>query len=47
MTCGTGALLFENDPLSAICSTVCDHEVQCAGNCVLGKKWRRKGKVWS
>ncbi len=33
-----GALLFENNPLSAICSTVCNHEVQCAGNCVLGKK---------
>lgn len=33
-----GALLFENNPLSAICSTVCNHEVQCAGHCVLGKK---------
>lgn len=33
-----GALLFENNPLSAICSMVCNHEMQCAGNCVLGKK---------
>ena len=33
-----GEKLFENNPLSAICSTVCNHERQCAGNCVLGKK---------
>lgn len=33
-----GEKLFENNPLSAICSTVCNHEKQCAGNCVLGKK---------
>lgn len=33
-----GAKLFENNPLSVICSIVCDHEAQCAGHCVLGKK---------
>jgi len=33
-----GALLFNNNPLSAICSTVCPHETNCAGHCVLGKK---------
>ncbi len=33
-----GEILFENNPLSAICSTVCNHEEQCAGHCVLGKK---------
>ncbi len=33
-----GEILFENNPLSAICSAVCNHEMQCAGHCVLGKK---------
>ena len=33
-----GQLLFENNPLSAVCALVCNHEKQCAGNCVLGKK---------
>ena len=33
-----GAKLFANNPLSLICSIVCDHEAQCAGHCVLGKK---------
>ncbi|MGN0266672.1 MAG: NAD(P)-dependent oxidoreductase [Lachnospiraceae bacterium] len=33
-----GKELFDNNPLSAICSTVCNHEMQCAGHCVLGKK---------
>lgn len=33
-----GELLFENNPMSVICATVCNHEVQCAGHCVLGKK---------
>ncbi len=33
-----GRILFENNPMSAICSIVCDHEAQCAGHCVLGKK---------
>ena len=33
-----GAILFENNPMSVICSIVCNHEQQCLGNCVLGKK---------
>lgn len=33
-----GLMLFENNPLSVICSLVCDHEKQCEGHCVLGKK---------
>lgn len=33
-----GKELFDNNPLSAICSTVCNHEMQCAGHCILGKK---------
>lgn len=33
-----GKLLFENNPLSLICSIVCDHDQQCRGNCVLSKK---------
>lgn len=33
-----GQELFENNPMSVICATVCNHEAQCAGHCVLGKK---------
>ena len=33
-----GRLLFENNPLSAICSIVCPHENNCNGNCILGLK---------
>lgn len=33
-----GRMLFENNPLSAICSIVCPHENNCYGNCVLGIK---------
>lgn len=33
-----GKELFENNPLSVVCSTVCNHEAQCAGHCVLAKK---------
>ena len=33
-----GAMLFENNPLSMICSLICNHDNQCEGNCVLGKK---------
>ncbi|MBQ7400162.1 MAG: NAD(P)-dependent oxidoreductase [Clostridia bacterium] len=33
-----GWLLFENNPLTTICSLVCNHEKQCEGNCVLNKK---------
>ena len=32
-----GKELFENNPMSVICSIVCNHEQQCAGNCVLGR----------
>lgn len=31
-------LLFDNNPFSAICSIVCDHQRQCFGNCVLNFK---------
>ncbi len=33
-----GEELFENNPMSLICSIVCDHQAQCAGHCVLGRK---------
>lgn len=33
-----GRMLFENNPLTTVCSLVCNHERQCEGNCVLGKK---------
>ncbi len=33
-----GWLLFENNPLTTVCSLICDHEKQCEGHCVLGKK---------
>lgn len=33
-----GEMLFENNPLSVICSLVCNHEKQCEGHCVLGRK---------
>ena len=33
-----GEILFENNPMSAICSMVCPHEEQCAGHCIKGKK---------
>ena len=33
-----GEMLFSNNPLSIVCSLVCDHEAQCEGHCVLGKK---------
>jgi len=33
-----GKLLFENNPLSIVCSMVCVHEDQCKGNCVLNAK---------
>ena len=31
-------MLFENNPLSVICSLVCDHAKQCEGHCVRGIK---------
>ena len=33
-----GEMLFENNPLSAICAVVCPHEDQCKGNCIRGIK---------
>lgn len=33
-----GEMVFENNPLSIVCSLVCDHEKQCEGHCILGKK---------
>lgn len=33
-----GEILFKNNPLSLICSMVCDHDKQCEGHCILGKK---------
>lgn len=33
-----GHMLFENNPLSVVCSLVCDHENQCEGNCIQGKR---------
>jgi len=32
-----GRLLFENNPLTTVCSLICDHEKQCEGHCILGK----------
>ena len=34
----SGQMIFENNPLSIICSLICDHEKQCEGHCVLNKK---------
>ncbi len=33
-----GKMLFENNPLSVVCSLVCDHENQCEGHCIQGRK---------
>lgn len=33
-----GEELFQNNPMSVICSIVCNHEQQCEGHCVLGRK---------
>lgn len=33
-----GEILFNNNPLSLICSMVCNHAKQCAGNCIRGIK---------
>lgn len=33
-----GEKLFENNPMSLVCSMVCDHMAQCAGHCVLNHK---------
>lgn len=34
----SGKMLFENNPLTTVCSLVCNHENQCEGHCVLGRK---------
>lgn len=33
-----GAMLLENNPLSIVCSLICNHEKQCEGHCVLNRK---------
>ncbi|SCP95250.1 NAD(P)-dependent oxidoreductase [Anaerobium acetethylicum] len=33
-----GEMLFENNPLSIVCSLICDHDKQCEGHCILNKK---------
>ena len=33
-----GRMLFENNPLTTVCSLVCNHEKQCEGHCVRGIK---------
>ena len=33
-----GEILFNNNPLSIICSIVCPHEDQCEGHCIRGIK---------
>ena len=33
-----GEILFKNNPMSVICSEVCNHAQQCAGHCIRGKK---------
>ena len=33
-----GEMLFNNNPLSLVCSIVCPHEDQCKGNCIRGIK---------
>ena len=33
-----GKMLFENNPLSVVCSIVCNHGAQCQGHCVRGLK---------
>ena len=33
-----GTMLFQNNPMSAVCSLVCNHGAQCEGHCVRGRK---------
>lgn len=33
-----GEMLFNNNPLSVVCSLVCPHEKQCEGHCILANK---------
>lgn len=36
-----GWMLFENNPLTTVCSLVCNHESQCEGHCIRGIRKRR------
>lgn len=33
-----GALLFDNNPMSLVCSHICNHSEQCEGLCILGRR---------
>ena len=33
-----GEMLFNNNPMSIVCSIVCDHGSQCMGHCIQGRK---------
>lgn len=33
-----GSELYENNPMSVVCSLVCNHGSQCEGHCVRGRK---------
>ena len=33
-----GAVLFQNNPMSVVCSLICNHGAQCEGHCVRGRK---------
>lgn len=33
-----GEMLFENNPFSLVCSMICNHEGQCEGHCIRGRK---------
>jgi glutamate synthase (NADPH/NADH) small chain len=33
-----GEMIFENNPLSLVCSLICNHESQCEGHCILKNK---------
>lgn len=35
---GAGEMVFENNPMSMVCSLICNHENQCEGHCVLNHK---------
>ena len=39
-----GRMLFENNPLTTVCSLVCNHENQCEGHCVPCALQRQKGR---
>ena len=37
-----GRMLFENNPLTTVCSLVCNHEKQCEGHCIRNRMPDRK-----